>query len=1376
MKNFEPGADYASNWKQVEEMESNGRTQDAKKAVEQILAKAEKDNNMQQMVKALLHKYKYSTFVEEGSDSLIVIDLKQQIESAEQPLKSVLQSILAEVYWQYFQNNRYKILNRTNVAKELDDFQTWDTKRLTKEVKDLHLAAIADKELLRQAPLKMFDEVINQQKNARQFRPSLYDFLAHRALDYFTNDQANITTAADQFSLDNPAIFASSTGFAATTFSNTDELSTKYYALTILQDLVRLHIGDKMPEALIDVELKRLNFARKNAALPLKDQLYFQALRSLEEKHESNAASGNVSYEIARFLFDQSTGSGEDAEKTNIFSEMPKKDALDICNKVIEQFPNSQGANNCNALKEQIYHKSLSFQVEQANQPNAPFRTLVNYKNMNKAYGRVVLITPEIEDKASNFNRDDKRWNYYLSLPIVEDWTIELPQVGDYESHAVEMKVPALEVGKYMVMLATDGQFSFKKEGIAYQFTTITDLSIVARFDYAKNGQGYYVLNRQTGQPIQGVSYEAFLRRYENRKSGYVNDLIASGKSDKDGYFVVTKKNNKYNYGNLIIKLKNDKDSFVHNDYLRSNRSNKKLAKDKTFFFTDRAIYRPGQTIYFKGLMLKTDGKTSDLLTSKSSKVELYDVNYQKVSDLQLRTNEFGSFNGKFTLPTGLLNGQMTLRNESGSASIRVEEYKRPKFEVTFEPVQGSYRLNETVKVTGLAKAYAGVNLDGAMVKYRVVRKARFPYWGWWWRPAPSSAEREITNGTATTNTDGTFDISFTAIPDATLNPDDKPQFSYTVYADVTDINGETQSKSTTVQVGYVSLLANIKMSKDLERNGDNSFAVSTTNLGGEFEAAEVSITIHELVAPERIYRTRLWSKADQFVMDEAAYHNDFPNDIYKDENELQNWERGKKVFERSFTTTKSATIELKDLAKWDLGKYVVELKTKDKYGEAVELNNYVTVYDIDEKEIGANDIGSFKLSQTTAEPGDVVTLAYGTVTKESKVLVEVIKDNRILRKDWFDISEGQRITNLKITEMHRGNLDVVVSMVKFNRLLSERFTINVPWSNKELNVEVQTFRNKLYPGAEEEWQLKISGPKGEKVAAEMLASMYDASLDAFANHNWYFDIYPRNATSSTLDPDSGFNGASSNFKSENWNPRNYSKRTQTYDALNWFGFYMGRNYYGGGAYAVKSAPRMARKMKSMAVPAMRDSAAPEVMEMEESAAMAGDMANVELAKKEVVEEQANDSSNEDNEGVQIRKNLQETAFFYPDLRTNAAGEIIISFTAPEALTRWKLMTFSHTRDLKFQQLAQETITQKDLMVLPNIPRFLRENDEIILSSKVSNLTEKMLNGTASLQLFDALTMEPIDKDMANLTAKTNFICPPNQSDVVSWSLKIPET
>jgi uncharacterized protein YfaS (alpha-2-macroglobulin family) len=1365
--NPKPEKTYGQYWKQVDSLTKKGLSKSALEVVIEVYKKAKAENDPEQLVKAVIHRMKFQSYTEEDETKKIINDLEKDCKEAKFPANAILHSMLAETYWSYYQQNRYRFLDRTQTVNfQNDNINTWDARKIFEETLKHYKLSLANASQLQKVQVNAFDAVIikGNTDEARRFRPSLYDFLAHRAVDFFMDEETGLTQPANHFEINNASYLSDASLFRNFKIPNKDTVDLKYNAIVILQDLLQYHNGDTHPGALLDADLKRLKFVHDNFTIPEKDSLYIIALTRISEGYPNYPGSTDALYEMATYYYNK--GSQYRFGENDSVRWLTRK-AEELCNTAIERFPYSQGGLNCKHLKSVINEKALSMQVERVNVPSQPFRARVSYKNISKVYLRIAKNDADENPDAELYG--EKLIKHYLKISPVKEWSVALDADSDKQSHSTEIKIPELPYGNYVVLASNNEKYSYDKNTIVYSTIWISDLSYVNRRK-EDGSYDFYVLNRESGEPIKDVTATVYFQQYNYTSRKYEKNKGASFTTDADGYFSLPPQAENRNFNIEFVK---DNDRLRLNDNFYQYRYQPEPKKRiQTFFFTDRAIYRPGQTVYFKGLMLETDGEKSEIKAKQNTVVQFFDVNSQKAAELSLQTNDYGTFNGSFTAPQGALTGQMWIKNESGSVYFSVEEYKRPKFEVKFEPVKGSFQLNEKITVTGKAASYSGANLSDAQVQYHVVRTARFPEWIRYWGFNPSSSSLEVSSGTSSTDENGNFQISFTAIPDNSIRKETEPTFNYQVTADVTDINGETHSDETNINVSYKSLFLETDLKEDLNKDERNQFVIHSTNTAGSFEPAQGQLNIYKLQEPDRLLRKRLWGKSDKFTLSEEEYVKAFPYDIYRQEDEVAKWKKGEQVFSSAFDTQKDSVIKLSTTKSWSQGKYVIELSAKDKYNQDVNYKRDFTLFSSSEKVPPLNSIGWFTSLKDKAEPGEKAQFLIGTADKNVKVLYEIEEKNQIVSKQWMLLNNEQRLIEIPVEEKHRGNFAVHFTFVKHGRDFHFDKTVIVPWTNKELDIHLETFRDKLQPGAKEEWRLKIKGKSGEKIAAEMLASMYDASLDAFTEHKWNFGIYNSYYTRLSLGS-GGFSAITFIPYSKDWNTYVPTSSRQ-YDRLNWFGFYLAGRYYGHhhGYRTVNYEDVQTMSVREGAMAVTEEEKIPMKMkkEAEGDRTLSPDVAS-EMANTTTGSDQKN-SGGKDLSGIKGRTNLNETAFFYPQLMTNDSGEIIFSFTMPEAMTKWKIMGFAHTKDLKYGQIEKEVVTQKELMIVPNAPRFFREGDKISFQSKITNLSDSTLSGSAQLLLYDAITMQPLN---LQLVAKSFSSLLKGQNTSVSWDLTIPE-
>ncbi len=1420
---------FEAAYKQIEAFDKKGLTKDAQKIAQKIFTDAIKEANNPQQIKAAMYIMKYRNMVEEDNQQKNIFYVDTLIAKTKAPAKNILQSMQAELFQNYKNEHRYQLYNRTALAEEKgNDITTWSINKLNEKITALYKASLKNTELLQTTVITSFEAILEKGSNTRNLRPTLYDFLAHRALDYFMNTENDVTEAAYKFIINDEVAFAPLEKFVAYNFKTKDTASLYFNAIKTLQGLLSFHLTDANADALIDADLKRINFVEQHGVFNNKEKLYENALLNIETKYKDNPASAQAAYLRAKNIFE----AGETYKPlTNAINQFEKVKAKQICEATYAKFPKSEGGINCKNLIAQIEKPSLHFFTEKVNVPNQAFRALVQFKNVKNIYCRIVKTNREEMLKLENIGYD-KVWQAILNLKPTKTWKVDLPNQNDYQEHSAEIKVEALPQGVYYFLISTKENFALENNIIGRITTYVSNISYINN-----NKNELYVLDRDNGKPLEAATVNIFSNAYNNAKGKY-EQKSATYITDKNGLITIPKSTN---YENLTFQIKYKDDELFTDDainnYYYGNETPKIESTKRTFLFTDRSIYRPGQTVFFKGIITETDasGRNSKVVSDKKATVVLYDANYQKVKTISLITNEYGSYNGSFTLPEGLLNGSFHLQDSltNGQAFFNVEEYKRPKFTTEINKPEGTYRINDSIKVTGIAKAYAGNNVDGAKVSYRVVRVVRYPdWWGFYrsYRPSRGSEEMEVTNGTTTTDAKGEFNITFKAIPDETIDKKDQPTFEYKVSADVTDINGETRSGSNLVAVSYQALKLDILADNKINADSIKNIGISTTNTNGLFEKAMVKFEMFKLQEPNRIFRKRYWEQPDVFTMNKGEYYKTFPYDEYADEAEMTNWEIEKSVISTTDTSTRDTRFKILD-SRLDAGWYKIVATTKDKYGEEIRSEKFVNIFAIisssslslgEGTRVRSTEPIIITTANKTAQPSETLSCSISTGFDYINLIQNIIKPNKIIETNYPTIANNISYhKQIEVTEADRGGIQMDYAFVKHNRFYQGAENFAVPWSNKDLNISYETFRDKLEPGSKEKWTIKITGNKAEKVVAEALISMYDASLDQFMPHEWYtlgslfprLSYYNRWATFSFKETDS--------YESDEVEENIITNKNKIYD-------YLLQNEWDKANY-----PHHMRLAKSMRA----DSNAPisaqalegklsgveirttnagvfennkviirgirsltgdneplliidgELVSLNKlSSIMPEDILTNTILKGEtatsiygakaangvILITTKNGHSKKQNSDIKLRKNFNETAFFFPALQTDAEGNISFSFTMPEALTQWKMMTLAHTKELASAVSTKTVVTQKQLMVQPNAPRFLREGDRMEFSAKIVNLTKKEITGTSQLELLDAGTNKPVDGWFKNVFANQYFTIPAGQSVAVKFPMEVP--
>ncbi|GAA4887711.1 alpha-2-macroglobulin family protein [Flaviramulus aquimarinus] len=1360
---------YESFWEKVNQFETKGLPKSALNIVDAIEKQAIKDKNHPQLIKIMLFKSKFALILEKDAQLNIINDFKKQIALSNFPTKNILESILANLYWQYFNQNRWRFYNRTKTSKKIDveDFRTWDLQTLFNEIHIHYQNALQNGLMLQQEPLERFSVLLNEHNGSKIYRPTLFDFLNHTALTFYKTNETHITNPAYKFKIDNPKFLSHAETFSTLKIESRDSTSLQLNALKIYKDLIRFHLKDKSPFALADVNIERLKFVKQHATFSNKQTILLDAYKTQSDQLKAHEVSSLYDFEIAS-IYNQQSQKYQPmpvAVETKNEYRWRAKEAIDICNAVISKFQKSKGAEKCALLKSQIEQQTLQITTEDFLPIKKYARLLVRYKNLDSLKFNIYKLSESQLQKFNKTYRKDEQLAFISNLNAIKQWNSKLRNEQDYQTHSTEILIPKLNNGRYLIVS------TLKSDTNTFAFATIQVTNMALVETETPQHKIFQIINRNNGAAITNAKVELSYYKKNSDKISTKNYT-----TNNLGEIKIEKNNSWYRNVKLKVKHINDvayfEDLYINQQY----KQQQEKISYKGFLFTDRSIYRPGQTIYFKGIAMQTKRGKSEVLPNMKLNVMLRDVNRQEIKIIDFVTNEFGSFQGKFILPNNGLTGNYNLNISckkvwlDGNANISVEEYKRPKFEAKFIPVAETFKINDSVTVKGKALAYAGSNITDAKVVYRVHRKVQYPRWSFWHRPWINSAPQEITHGETMTNDKGEFEITFKAIPDNSVDKTNSPIFNYEIIADVTDLNGETRSTTTIVYVGYHALIANMSIDGILDKSKKtHAITIDTKNLNGEFVPAKGTIKIYKLQTPNSVLRPRPWSAPDYQDFFEEDFKNLFPHDMYNNAQNPNHWKKGKLAFIASFNTANTTKLNLGKIKKWQSGQYLITLESKDKFGQLVKDEIKTTLYSKNDKTVADKQLFNITTDKSSYNIGDTAYITMGSAAVNLAVTVSVEKDKNIIKTEIITLNSNKKTISIPVTQNDLGGLVIHYSFAAFNSFQSGSQVISVPYPKTNLEIETVTFRDKLQPGTDETWQFKIKGAYGEKVSAELLAGMYDASLDQFKTHHWNFNPI-QNPTYSAF----SHNKANSSFGTRNFRVYNTRLRVnypqQYYDQLNWFGFHFGySNIYFSKSFSSRAdgVQIVSDEMEDEeSIPFMKSS---DSSNLEEVIITGAAVEMDDKSKTEIKE----DISNFDN--IQIRKNLQETAFFFPQLKTDEAGNISFSFTTPEALTQWKLQLLAHTKTLENATKTLTTVTQKELMVIPNVPRFLREGDNITISTKIANLTDKALSGEAVLLLTDAISGKDINSNLHNSQNNKTFSVDAKGNTQVSWYLSIPD-
>lgn len=723
--------------------------------------------------------------------------------------------------------------------------------------------------------------------------------------------------------------------------------------------------------------------------------------------------------------------------------------------------------------------------------------------------------------------------------------------------------------------------------------------------------------------------------------------------------------------------------NFWKNDYYYKESKRKEVLQ----LFTDRSIYRPGQTVYVSGLAYEMEKDSTRVLTDKKYTVSLYDANNNETGKVEVRTNGFGSFSGQFVLPSPCLTGYFSLRVADTSVSFKVEEYKRPTFDVTFEPVKVEYQVGDSIEVVGMAKTFAGAPVQNARVHYNISRS-----YAWFWRFMGRGSARW--EGEAMTDADGKFSVPVHFEIDSDRRESPLWYYTYNIQADVTDGAGETQQANLSLPLGSTSMVLNMdNLPDNLVKEKKLEIKLTAMNLSGEPVDTPVTYQVVEM-------------------------------EKQKDGQEKE----GRKVLTGTVEANKSFIPEA--IYALPSGNYRLKLSAKDTQGrECTAFKNFL-LFSLNDKRPPFVITDWFYQDGLEFDAASPATIYIGSSEKNVYLLYDVFAGNKRLESKRIELSDSVVSFRFPYKKEYGDGILVSMAFVKDGRLYSHNARIMKPAPEKKLQLKWTTFRDKLRPGQQEEWKLTVLYPDGSPAEAEMLATMYDASLDKiYSAHKLDFGVdfhyvvpltywntsYMRNAYLYVDFP----------LKRLRAVPLEYSEliipSTGRMEAM-----VVG---YGGSPRAALTGSLKIRG-RSAANAVMKQEAVTDMVLQEEM---------VETSAQENAEMDSSEELAETGD-IQIRENFAETAFFYPQLRTNETGEISISFVLPESLTRWKFMGLAHTRNVDYGKIEATATASKEFMLQPNMPRFVRVGDKANIAASLMNLSDKGVKGTVCMELFNPET------------------------------------
>ena len=1219
---------YDNLWKELEVLERKDLPKSVISEAMKIYDKAKAEQNVPQMMKAYLTAMQYRSLLTPDSLKVDMNGLEQwasQTGSMED--KAILYSILGEMTMP------------ADVKKGLGYLQ----------------ASLKDKDRLLLIPVEKLRPMVRVgEASKRYFRDNLYNLLARRAIQIMQQYRWQAAAKANQTN-SLPADMTDMDQFVTYQFVPVSDCDLTAAVMQTYQSLLKAYDTETEREGWLLTGIDALNYLYRNFSGNFSNDVCQQELRKWIHTYPAVKTVPEAYLALAQFLQYQNN----------------QVERLRIVREGIAGYPRYEGINQLKNIEKEILNASLSLEIATA-YPGEQQSVKVNYKNLTGITLQLYKVNLPVTSAVLQ-NRTTHFESKYARLQREEHFSLK--PTTDYLNVDTTLTIQAPQAGIYFLKAVPDG-----KKGVSDgTLMNVTALKTIYR-PLPDGTLELVVVDAVSGQPVS----EAEVTIYTEKGGGYSPQQTYQ--ADKQGTLKLDFLNsNKYWYNahtaadNAMPIL-----NLWKNDYYYKESKRKEVLQ----LFTDRSIYRPGQTVYVSGLAYEMEKDSTRVLADKKYTVSLYDANNNETGKVEVRTNGFGSFSGQFVLPSPCLTGYFSLRAADTSVSFKVEEYKRPTFDVTFEPVKVEYQVGDSIEVVGMAKTFAGAPVQNARVHYNISRS-----YAWVWRFMGRGSARW--EGEAMTDADGKFSVPVHFEIDSDRRESPLWYYTYNIQADVTDGAGETQQANLSLPLGSTSMVLNMdNLPDNLVKEKKLEIKLTAMNLSGEPVDTPVTYQVVEM-------------------------------EEQKDGQEKE----GRKVLTGTVEANKSFVPEA--IYALPSGNYRLKLSAKDTQGRECTASKNFLLFSLNDKRPPFVITDWFYQDGLEFDAASPATVYIGSSEKNVYLLYDVFAGNKRLESKRIQLSDSVISFRFPYKKEYGDGILVSMAFVKDGRLYSHNARIMKPAPEKKLQLKWTTFRDKLRPGQQEEWKLTVLYPDGSPAEAEMLATMYDASLDKiYSAHKLDFGVdfhyvvpltywntsYMRNAYLYVDFP----------LKRLRAVPLEYSEliipSTGRMEAV-----VVG---YGGGSPRATLAGALKIRGRSAANAVMNQEAVTDMVLQEEM---------VETSAQEKVEMGSSEELAETGD-IQIRENFAETAFFYPQLRTNEKGEVSISFVLPESLTRWTFMGLAHTRNVDYGKIEATATASKEFMLQPNMPRFVRVGDKANIAASLMNLSDKGVKGTVRMELFNPET------------------------------------
>ncbi len=1093
-------------------------------------------------------------------------------------------------------------------------------------------------------------------------------------------------------------------------------------ALELFEQWYNTNISEH--EILGYIELTRTEWINKRNDNLQKFELYESTLKDLSEKYKEAEINADILLSLARHYRMLSQKYNPEDSTTALYYGFQRK-SLDMVGQIMQTYPNHHTFKYAQNIKNDIELKKISVCVEKYNMSDKNMAVSISYSNISKIKITVKQIKG-IDIFVDGWDIDTKN-----SKVVFESW-FDLPKTSDFYKHTTTLVVPYGKTGSYVIEVSTDNEI----EDIAKAFFHITQMTMFTEQSDITN-TNVWIVNANNGDPITNAKIEVLSYEYGARREKKREKIKNIGTyTVKNGFATIPTKTL---LDSRLVRVINGNDTLLQNCYPTNYNKRGGHITDRIEMFTDRNIYRPGQTILVKGIWYKGSDEIWNIVEGQSTTLYVRDNNYTEIASYNINTNKFGSFSASIAIPEDIEPGYLTLETYYGGKFVKIESYRRYTFDAIFTNPEKAIKPGDEVVIKLEAKTFSGAKLSNLKIKGDITLNSQYV----WWIPQTGKTIAVIDtladeNGSVTIRFKSSKNISYQ---------------TYNIKITATTQAGESRDFTHSYTVSDYPYKLSIDNNKIIK--GDMLPKINIGLINGGKPAEQVELSLELLSPPKNVLLKSTLPAPDKHLFSLQEWQKLMPLREYNCELRKENFKVAKNYWylKCNADNAKFGT-ELQNSI--DEGTYRLTM-----IAEGKKYTEYFTVVNPGKKGTSLPELVDIYPSTYNAEIGQEITITFVSAVNNINVWYGISAGNKTIEQKRIIVKNGKHTIKLKIDSQYEGTIFVNSLVIYGGKKDIKTTNINVARQSKQLDIETITMRNRILPGEQETWKFKIKTPDGRPLNAEILASMYDKSLDVFTGgQTRTLSIYypSTNTTLFSSDLNRLISGNASLPGTYILPPTFIQWDFFGYSNLYYKEFYHDFDTKSGYHIRTKMTPYSATQIVS-----------------EQGYTGLEEIIDDGLSKSESLDNTNNDKTNEQSQATKakissVRTNLKETAFFYPFLEHDQNGEFSVNFESPEALTSWKLQLFAHDQKLSTGYFESNIETHKPLMVMPIFPRFAYTNDKLTINASVFNQTDSMLTIQTGAQIVDIQSGEEIETEISDKQINLK----PGESKSFAITIRIP--